>query len=197
MFFISIFYLHSSQDKKEDMDVEAELLPASINPNNFPAKLWRLVCNPVIKSIFWDSQGEAIIIERQRFEEEILCPSPTRKGHCETFKTKNFSSFVRQLNLYGFRKVDPAKRSSIPPSYNVSTVYHFSNPNFRRKYPHLMRDMRRLTVENKAKLQAGLAVNYRRPTRRRQANWVDTGEESGRKGAESFCARILIGFTQF
>lgn len=171
------------------MDVNGRLLPVNINPNNFPAKLWRLVSNPAIRSIFWDSQGEAIVINRQLFEREILSPIPPGADRLDTFKTKNFSSFVRQLNLYGFRKVDPASRDSSLPSEHCSTYYHFSNPNFKRSNPGLVTTLRRLTVENKAKLQAGLKVSCRPPTRRQRSNW-DTGDRIERRGAESSFIRI-------
>lgn len=169
------------------MDVSGRPLPVNINPNNFPAKLWRLVNNPGNRSIFWDSQGEAIVINRQLFEREILSPGPSNSDHVDTFKTKNFSSFVRQLNLYGFRKVDPASRDNSLPSEHCSTYYHFSNPNFKRNNPGLVTTLRRLTVENKAKLQAGLKVSCRPPSRRQRSSWCDgAGDRGERRGKSAF-----------
>lgn len=175
------------------MDVSGRLLPVNINPKNFPAKLWRLVSNPGIRSIFWDSHGEAIVINRQLFEREILAPIPPGADRLDTFKTKNFSSFVRQLNLYGFRKVDPASRDSSLPSEHCSTYYHFCNPNFKRSNPGLVTTLRRLTVENKAKLQAGLKVSCRPPTRRQRSNWADTRDRSERRGVALSFTRIHVG----
>lgn len=169
------------------MDVSGRPLPVNINPNNFPAKLWRLVNNPANRSIFWDSQGEAIVINRQLFEREILSPGPSSSDHVDAFKTKNFSSFVRQLNLYGFRKVDPASRDNSLPSEHCSTYYHFSNPNFKRNNPGLVTTLRRLTVENKAKLQAGLKVSCRPPSRRQRFSWCDgAGDRNERRGKSAF-----------
>lgn len=136
-------------------------LPYNINPNNFPAKLWRLVNNPANKAICWDSQGEAIIIDQYLFERQILSPSTSTitSDSADAFKTTHFSSFVRQLNLYGFRKPD------VKDTEDNGARHHFYNPNFKRNHPELVASLRRLTVDNKAKLQAGLDVNCRPPSR--------------------------------
>uniref|UniRef100_A0A3Q3VVM1 HSF-type DNA-binding domain-containing protein n=1 Tax=Mola mola TaxID=94237 RepID=A0A3Q3VVM1_MOLML len=77
----------------------------SLRSNTFPAKLWRLVNNPVINSILWDAEGKAVVIDRQLFEVEILSPYGLTAHNADAFKTRNFSSLIRQLNLYGFKKV--------------------------------------------------------------------------------------------
>ncbi|XP_070772782.1 heat shock factor protein 5 [Enoplosus armatus] len=152
------------------MDVGESSLPDSINPNNFPAKLWRLVNNPANTAICWDSFGEVVIIDQHLFERQIL--SPSCSDNADAFKTTNFSSFVRQLNLYGFRKADPAVTDnhhpvtdSHHPAGDSGAYHHFHNANFKRDHPELVASLRRLTVDNKAKLQAGLDVNCRPPSR--------------------------------
>ncbi|XP_047462500.1 heat shock factor protein 5 [Mugil cephalus] len=138
-------------------------LPDSINPNNFPAKLWRLVNNPAYKAISWDDSGEIIAINQHLFETQILSPRAISSDNVDSFKTTNFSSFVRQLNLYGFRKVDAPVDAQ--PSWYSGTIHYFYNSNFQRNRPELVANLRRLTVDNKAKLQAGLTVNCRPPSR--------------------------------
>ncbi|CAL1536536.1 unnamed protein product [Lymnaea stagnalis] len=71
------------------------------NAGNVPAfliKLWTLVEDPTTDElIHWDSSGTSFhVYDQQRFSREIL---PLY------FKHNNIASFIRQLNMYGFRKV--------------------------------------------------------------------------------------------
>lgn len=64
----------------------------------FLIKLWSLVEDPSTDElIHWDSGGTSFhVYDQQRFSREIL---PLY------FKHSNIASFIRQLNMYGFRKV--------------------------------------------------------------------------------------------
>lgn len=150
-------------------------LPDSINPNNFPAKLWRLVNNPANGAICWDSLGEVVVIDQQGFERQVLSPGSMSPNSPDAFKTTNFSSFVRQLNLYGFKKVEP---DVFQPKLGNSTFHYFYNVNFKRSHPELVGSLRRLTVDNKAKIQAGLDVTCRPPCRYQRLS----GSEDSRGG---------------
>ncbi|GFN86064.1 heat shock factor protein-like, partial [Plakobranchus ocellatus] len=71
------------------------------NTGNVPAfliKLWSLVEDPTTDDlIHWDTGGTSFhVYDQQRFSREIL---PLY------FKHSNIASFIRQLNMYGFRKV--------------------------------------------------------------------------------------------
>uniref|UniRef100_A0A3B4YBF0 HSF-type DNA-binding domain-containing protein n=1 Tax=Seriola lalandi dorsalis TaxID=1841481 RepID=A0A3B4YBF0_SERLL len=162
------------------MDVGDSSLPDSINPNNFPAKLWRLVNNPANKAICWDSLGKVVVIDQKLFERQILS-STTTSDNADAFKTNNFSSFVRQLNLYGFRKSDLAVKDRQHASGDSGTYHHFYNPNFQRNHPELVASMKRLTVDNKAKIQAGLNVNCRPPSRYLRHSGGDAGKDKDLK----------------
>ncbi|XP_066518117.1 heat shock factor protein 5 [Hoplias malabaricus] len=152
------------------MEIDEALLAIPINPNNFPAKLWYLVNNPQIRSINWNFSGEAVVIDQQVFEAELLTPehkTPERPPEC--FKTTNFTSFIRQLNLYGFRKFlvvsGNSDKQSEGESVTDSILHHYHNPNFRQGRPDLLVNLKRLTSTNKAKIEAGLEVNCRPPNR--------------------------------
>uniref|UniRef100_A0A668A8X5 HSF-type DNA-binding domain-containing protein n=1 Tax=Myripristis murdjan TaxID=586833 RepID=A0A668A8X5_9TELE len=149
-----------------DMDA-GEDLPLSINSNNFHAKLWRLVNDPTSSAIRWDGSGQGILIEQKLFEKQFLCPGQNTQENNRVFRTTNFTSFIRQLNLYGFRKVVATFNDSnnLKCACSPATQHHFHNPNFKRNRPELLVNLKRLTSSNKAKLQAGMEVNSRPPSR--------------------------------
>lgn len=63
----------------------------------FPQKLWYLL-NLRTDAILWGSTGRTILLNHRVLHNYL------RSDH-SIFKTANIASFVRQLNLYGFRKV--------------------------------------------------------------------------------------------
>ncbi|NWW59332.1 HSF5 protein, partial [Ifrita kowaldi] len=144
-------------------------------PCTFPMKLWLLVNSPCVHSVRWDARGEGLFINQGLFEQELLGVGPDAAGEEELFKTKNFGSIVRQLNLYGFHKltVSPASsaagsrpRSAVAggdSSYPDGPLHHFWNPHFRYDRPDLLVKIKRLTKANKEKLDAGLEVTSRLP----------------------------------
>ncbi|XP_047671680.1 uncharacterized protein LOC113641286 isoform X2 [Tachysurus fulvidraco] len=138
-------------EKSGGMEVNEILLSVRMNRRKFPSKLWHLVNDPQICSICWDDSGEGILICQEAFEAEVL--STADKQMNKYFKTTDFLSFVRQLNLYGFRKVCPYYEISMK---QVSTMHHFHNANFKRSNPELLVNLKRLTSSTKAKLAAGL-----------------------------------------
>ncbi|XP_047657327.1 uncharacterized protein LOC125138940 isoform X2 [Tachysurus fulvidraco] len=123
-----------------------------INRRNFPINLWNLVNDPQICSICWDDSGEGILICPESFKAEVLSKANKEK----IFRTTNFISFVRQLNLYGFRKVCPDYKISLK---QVGFIQHFYNPNFKRANPELLAKLQRLTPSSRAKLTTGQDVS--------------------------------------
>ncbi|NWR73660.1 HSF5 protein, partial [Centropus unirufus] len=131
--------------------------PGSVNPDAFPAKLWRLVNSPSVTSVRWDARGEGLLILQPRFERELLGAGPPGQGPPAApgvFRTRSFASFVRQLNLYGFHKVLPAQAGAAPRP--AGDLHHFQSPYFRRDRPDLLARLQRLTKAKRAKLAAAL-----------------------------------------
>ncbi|NXY83602.1 HSF5 protein, partial [Alcedo cyanopectus] len=130
--------------------------PDSIRPDGFPAKLWWLVNNPRVRSVCWDSRGRTVLIEEHLFVREVLGVGPGAGGAGEvtgvaiTFNTKNFRSFVRQLNLYGFRKL--LADQAAPASGNTSHLHCYRSPHFCRDRPDLIVHLKRQARAKKANL---------------------------------------------
>ncbi|KAM7543002.1 hypothetical protein Aperf_G00000006818 [Anoplocephala perfoliata] len=83
--------------------------------------------------IYWDHSGNSFHIrDGNRLAKDIL---PT------LFKHNNFSSFIRQLNMYGFRKIN---RADSIVGYGTDTEdMEFSHPYFQRDDDTLMSKIRR------------------------------------------------------
>src|SRR6266480_368998 len=69
--------------------------------SRFPQKLWNITNQCKTGAIGWSSSpsNDTIFINYESFQQEYL----TVEG--AFFKTTNIASFIRQLNLYGFRKL--------------------------------------------------------------------------------------------
>ena len=147
----------SAMNEQEPREVKDCDFPPGmpVNANTFPGKLWKLVSDDFYQSINWSNNGTSIGIDALQFKHEVL------KCDDSVFKTKNFSSFVRQLNLYGFRKitsVHPSSRAcefsnSHPHQQLNSELQHFQHSCFNRAHPELLIRVRRASAAQKRKAQ--------------------------------------------
>lgn len=135
----------------ESRDAGGCLLTDGLHTHNLPAKLWLLVNDPEKTAVRWDANGDTIIIDEKSLERQILSTSSA-----PSFTSDSFSSFVRQLSLYGFKRVNPVSKDGRHPAGDSGDCHHFYNPNFRRSRPELVTSTRRPNVGQKAKLQAAL-----------------------------------------
>ncbi|XP_041322107.1 POC1 centriolar protein homolog A isoform X4 [Pyrgilauda ruficollis] len=81
-------------------------------PLCFPEKLWKMLESDQFQSIWWSEGGKCVAINKDLFEVEVL-----GRGVCQrVFNTQHIRSVIRQLNLYGFTKVqrDFQRSASLP-----------------------------------------------------------------------------------
>ncbi|KAL9232581.1 hypothetical protein vseg_007679 [Gypsophila vaccaria] len=102
---------------------ESGIIIRKINPAPFLLKTYMLVDDPATNDVVsWNEDGTAFVVwQPAEFARDLL---PT------LFKHSNFSSFVRQLNTYGFRKVTTIR-------------WEFRNDMFRRHKRELLVEINR------------------------------------------------------
>ncbi|XP_032315343.1 heat shock transcription factor, Y-linked-like [Camelus ferus] len=133
----------------------------------FPRKLWKMVGSDQFQSIRWDDNGTSIVIDEDIFKKEVL----ERKAPFRIFETGSMKSLIRQLNLYGFSKVQQNLQRSasladfLAEEKEVSVLrklqfYH--NPNFKRGCPQLLvKIKRRVGIKNDS-LVSSLAQGFKK-----------------------------------
>jgi hypothetical protein len=122
---------------------------ASQNPiTAFLAKLWALVNDPACDDLIaWDPSGGSFhVYDQARFAREILP---------RYFKHNNFASFIRQLNMYGFRKMSTIEHGSLQ---NERDDIEFAHPHFIRGQDSLLELIKRRAPDNQQKstIQGGI-----------------------------------------
>lgn len=174
-----------SNGADKNTDIGGSSLPDNIHPQKFPAKLWHLVNNPENKAICWNTDGDAIIIDQNIFERQIVSQGPVTSDTTDAFKTTNFSNFVRQLRLYGFKKAGSVAKDGHQPAGDSGPCHQFCNPNFKQGHPELVASMKRLNVGSKTKLKAGLNMSCRPPGENQEVSGCDDGSEENEKRGKS------------
>ncbi|KAM9385234.1 heat shock factor protein 1 isoform 2-T2 [Pholidichthys leucotaenia] len=110
---------------------------AAVSGGNVPAfltKLWTLVEDPDTDSLIrWSPSGASFhVFDHGRFSKEVLP---------KFFKHNNMASFIRQLNMYGFRKVVHIEQGGLVKPERDDT--EFQHPFFLRGQEQLLENIKR------------------------------------------------------
>ncbi|XP_073064331.1 heat stress transcription factor B-2a-like [Primulina eburnea] len=106
-------------------------------PTPFLTKTYHLVDDHAVDDVIsWNEDGSGFVVWNQTEFSRDLLP--------KYFKHNNFSSFVRQLNTYGFRKLVPDR-------------WEFSNDCFRRGEKNLLSDIQRRKIATPSPVTAATA----------------------------------------
>lgn len=119
------------------MDLSGGASGPGLGVNNVPAfltKLWTLVEDPQTDAlIHWSPSGTSFhVFDQGRFSKEVLP---------KFFKHNNMASFIRQLNMYGFRKVVHLEQGGLVKPEQDDT--EFQHPFFVRGQEHLLENIKR------------------------------------------------------
>ncbi|KAG9298997.1 hypothetical protein G9A89_020310 [Geosiphon pyriformis] len=113
--------------------------PGKMSSNTFVHKLYNMVVDKQYQHLIaWNYTGSSFIVcNIMEFSRDVLP---------KHFKHNNFSSFVRQLNMYGFHKVNKSPRGHRTLAENQ--IWEFSHPKFLRGRPDLLDDIKRKAMES-------------------------------------------------
>ncbi|XP_018573160.1 heat shock factor protein isoform X2 [Anoplophora glabripennis] len=117
--------------------------PLGENTANIPAflgKLWKMVNDPATDHLIcWSPAGNSFIIQNQaQFWYELL---PLY------YKHNNMSSFVRQLNMYGFHKMSTVENGTMDADKDENQFYH---PYFQKDQPEILVNIKRKVTASKS-----------------------------------------------
>jgi len=93
-------------------------------------------CDPTVAG--WSEEGDTFVVKDPKKFESVIIP--------QFFKHSKFSSFVRQLNFYSFRKLKNNDSLRLDPKKEAETAnyWKFKHENFIQGKPHLLTEIKRM-----------------------------------------------------
>ncbi|XP_018845303.2 heat shock factor protein HSF30-like [Juglans regia] len=134
-------------------------------PPPFLKKIFEMVEDPdTDRVVSWSETRDSFTVWDEHVFAQDLLP--------RYFKNRNFSSFIRQLNTYGFKKID-------------TDNWKFANEGFQRGKKHLLKSIKRRSRLNKQQQQEGaVGVNPMKP-------WLEDELESLKEDQNVLKVEIL------
>uniref|UniRef100_A0A915BG04 HSF-type DNA-binding domain-containing protein n=1 Tax=Parascaris univalens TaxID=6257 RepID=A0A915BG04_PARUN len=117
----------------------------------FLIKLWNIVEDTAYQNVIrWDESGYSFhILDPYSFCRNVLP---------QYFKHNNLNSLIRQLNMYGFRKMTPIERSGLARAESDQDHLEFSHPYFVRDHPELLVNIKRKSASHRPADQAAVSL---------------------------------------
>ncbi|GMH26269.1 hypothetical protein Nepgr_028112 [Nepenthes gracilis] len=130
------------------------MVKTNVNGDNVPpflAKLYEMVDDQSTNHIIsWNQSSDSFVIwDMTEFSRDLLP---------KYFKHSNFSSFMRQLNIYGFRKVDTDRWEFANQGF-IKDQKHLLSNIIRRRQPHGLAQQK-YSQEKEPPLEASEEVDY-------------------------------------
>ncbi|PLW07203.1 hypothetical protein PCASD_25049 [Puccinia coronata f. sp. avenae] len=112
---------------------------AGVGAGAFVYKVYNMLLDPSFQHLIsFNPNGQSFTVNNVQDFSKTVLP--------KHFKHNNFSSFVRQLNMYGFHKVNKTPRGQ--RGNDNSAAWEFVHPKFHRGRTDLLDQIRRKTLDN-------------------------------------------------
>ncbi|KAI7874205.1 hypothetical protein K492DRAFT_43984 [Lichtheimia hyalospora FSU 10163] len=135
----SVFFFHrTSQYNNSREEGNPPAIPVTKSHAAFVSKLYNMVEDSEIQHLIsWSGNGELFRVYNPTTFSRNVLP--------QYFKHNNWQSFVRQLNMYGFNKVNDMIHSNLK---NENQTWEFRHPHFRQGCIDDLRNIKRKSVRS-------------------------------------------------
>lgn len=146
----------NERKKQRYSDGQNELVSTDGNgaPAMFLRKTYDMLATCDERLAAWDDNGETFVVKDPDGFAASVIPN--------YFEHSNFSSFARQLNFYGFKKIQMKPIRMDEGGRDRPKQVKFHNPNFQRGREELLTNILRSTRKNAAGISAKTAAQHGR-----------------------------------